>query len=338
MGNLVVKNENSLEITPQVKSLIEIIRSEIDSGMERARLAMEQEKRQTYWNVGKHIKEHLLQNEERAEYGDYLFPILSQELNIDKTTLYRAVKVYEEYPEIVAVQPQLNWSHLKILVTIKDEEQRKQYEDTIVEKKLTEAGLKELMKKDKGLLEKPHGNPVLHLERGEPWVYRLKKVQNKIVVDLGFRFAIESPLQNITPESVMKVEKKNQEYHFNSTDSGSVPYYTYKAYLIEVIDGDTLWVDIDLGFGTWTTQKLRFRGINTKEIETASGKSAKEYIENKLKGCPFLVIKTYWRDKFTRYLADVFYDKNETDYDSLIQDGKFLNQELLDKGFAVRYE
>jgi len=62
-------------LTQDVQLLVEVIRTEIESGMERARLEMEQEKRLTYWNVGKHIKTHILENEARAEYGDYLFPV-----------------------------------------------------------------------------------------------------------------------------------------------------------------------------------------------------------------------------------------------------------------------
>ncbi len=70
------------QLAPAVQTLVETIRTEIEAGKERAYLAMEQEKRLTYWNVGKHIKEHLLQNEQRADYATYLVPQLSQELEI----------------------------------------------------------------------------------------------------------------------------------------------------------------------------------------------------------------------------------------------------------------
>ena len=46
------------------------------------------------------------------------------------------------------------------------------------------------------------------------------------------------------------------------------PYY-YKCKLIKVIDGDTIDVDIDLGFGvTLSNQRLRLYGINTPETRT----------------------------------------------------------------------
>jgi hypothetical protein len=92
-----------------------------------------------------------------------------------------------------------------------------------------------------------------------------------------------------------------------------------------------------LGFNTWTKQKLQLFRINTQDIETSAGIEAQEFIASKLKDCQFIAVKTYWRDKFTRYLADIFYDKNETNSHSLTQNGKFLNQELLDRELAVTY-
>ena len=45
-------------------------------------------------------------------------------------------------------------------------------------------------------------------------------------------------------------------------------FYLYKAFVTDVYDGDTITVDIDLGF--WTTlhkQKIRLYGINTPELK-----------------------------------------------------------------------
>lgn len=168
------------------------------------------------------------------------------------------------------------------------------------------------------------------------------------MVDLGFMTYVESPYQEVrtgrpTKDNVVRVEKSarveksEQDYQFTNMDKGVAPYYTYKAYVIEVIDGDTIWVNIDLGFSTWTKQKLRLKGINAKELETAEGQNAKEYIEARLNQCKFIAVKTYWRDKYTRYLADIFYIKRETDINKVAQEGAFLNQELLDEGLAIKY-
>jgi len=86
----------------------------------------------------------------------------------------------------------------------------------------------------------------------------------------------------------------------------------------------------------FSTQKLRLRGIDAPELNTPEGLNAKEYVQTQLRGCTFIAIKTYWRDKYDRYLADVLYDKDETNLAARVANGKLLNQELLDKGLAVK--
>ena len=339
MENLPAVTEETTAITPSVQVLIEVIRAEMEQGIERARLAMEQEKKVTYWSVGKHIKEHLLQNSDRADYGDYLFKTLAENLAVNRTDLYCSVQLYEEYPEIVHSNGQLTWSHLKLLVAIPEKEVRQELEAKIEDQNLSVNDLKNLIREKKGLpaIQSKEAQSVIPLERVKPYVYQTKTIQDKVMVDLGFHFYIYSPVKNTKADIVIESEKKNDKYKLIPTDKYPVPHYTYQAYLLEVIDGDTLWVDIDLGFGTWTTQKIRLRGINSGEIQTADGQTSKDYMKAWLKGCQFIAIRTYWRDKFTRYLADVFYNKKETDFPALIQNGKYLNQELLDKGLAVRY-
>lgn len=333
-----------IQIAAEVQTLVETIRDEIEKGKERAYLAMEQEKRLIYWNIGKHIKEHLLQNADRAEYGDSLIVQLANELSLAKTLLYDSMQFYEEYPNIFHAHGKLTWTHIRMLLSIQEKQSRQELELRIVTENISSRDLQKLLKNDKNS-SKQLEKPILKTTRGKPFVYRLSKKRNREMVDLGFRVYVESPLAKAditktgrpTKDNVVQVEKGEQDYKFTNMDKGVVPYYTYKAYVLEIIDGDTIWVDIDLGFNTWTMQKLRLRGINTKEIETAEGQSAKEYIEARLNQCKFIAVKTYWRDKFTRYLADVFFIKREIDLDRVVVEGAFLNQELLDKGLAVKY-
>jgi micrococcal nuclease len=47
--------------------------------------------------------------------------------------------------------------------------------------------------------------------------------------------------------------------------------YTYSAELLKVIDGDTIEVDFDLGFGVWLrNQRIRLTGIDTPESRTSN--------------------------------------------------------------------
>ena len=45
--------------------------------------------------------------------------------------------------------------------------------------------------------------------------------------------------------------------------------YEYKAKILRVVDGDTVDVDIDLGFGVWLrNERVRIMGIDTPESRT----------------------------------------------------------------------
>ncbi len=332
-----MKKQLTTAQAPQViKNLAETIRTEIEVGKERAYLAMEQEKRLTYWNVGKHIKQHLLQNQGREEYGKYVIVQLANELKLTRAILYESVKCYEEYPRIVHLNEQLTWSHLRVLLNVPEKKSRKAFEKKIIAEKLTVFELKKLVKNGKNISSKAEIT-ILQTSRGTPYTYQFKTIQKNSVLDLGFSFYIQNPFEKTNKDNIIQVEKIDKNYQYIQTNNLQVPHYTYKARVKEVIDGDTIWVNIDLGFNSWTTQKIRLKGINAKELETKEGQNAKDYVESRLKECKFIVIKTYWRDKFTRYLADVFYMKQENNMNKVIGCGKFLNQELLDGGLAVKY-
>ena len=59
--------------TQPVPAVYPSLRNEIlgilQAGKERARLAVEREKAQTYWEVGRILHEHLLAHKDRADYG-----------------------------------------------------------------------------------------------------------------------------------------------------------------------------------------------------------------------------------------------------------------------------
>jgi len=54
--------------------------------------------------------------------------------------------------------------------------------------------------------------------------------------------------------------------------------YEYEIKAKRVIDGDTIVVDVDLGFGVWLQDKhVRVYGVNTPEKNTQEGVKAKGY-------------------------------------------------------------
>ena len=124
--------------------------------------------------------------------------------------------------------------------------------------------------------------------------------------------------------------------------------YTYAAEVIKIVDGDTLDLEIDVGFKTKQEHRVRFRGINCPEIGTPQGRKAKKFVEGELNKCivqkplfkgrlaarPMVVVKTYKLGIFGRYTVDIYYLPGERDKEVIAQHGKLLNQALLDHGFA----
>ena len=111
--------------------------------------------------------------------------------------------------------------------------------------------------------------------------------------------------------------------------------YQYKAIIIKVIDGDTVDVDIDLGFEAWLrNQRIRLYGIDTPEsrtsdkVEKVFGNLAKSKI---LEFCPVgssIILQTKTDDsrgKYGRILGE------------LIVDGVNVNQYMIDNNYAVAY-
>ncbi len=106
------------------------------------------------------------------------------------------------------------------------------------------------------------------------------------------------------------------------------PIYQYSATVIKIIDGDTITVAIDCGFRIAFATPLRMNGINAPELKTDAGKKALAYIQTLIAVGDTISIKTFKdpRDKYGRWLADVF-----------TASGENVNQAMVDSGNAVFY-
>jgi micrococcal nuclease len=108
--------------------------------------------------------------------------------------------------------------------------------------------------------------------------------------------------------------------------------YEYRVKKITgVVDGDTIDVDIDLGFNVSFSQRVRLAGIDTPEsrtsdkFEKALGLESKEYLKYKLKDAKVVVIKTEKPDsseKYGRILGWLYIDGDTVSInDHMIEDG-----------------
>ena len=109
--------------------------------------------------------------------------------------------------------------------------------------------------------------------------------------------------------------------------------YRYKVSVVRVVDGDTVDVDIDLGFGmTYKKQRVRMLGIDTPEIRTRDlvekkfGKASKAHLQSILERDDIELV-SHDKGKFGRILGELFLG------DSLYS----INQQMIDEHHAVAY-
>ena len=115
--------------------------------------------------------------------------------------------------------------------------------------------------------------------------------------------------------------------------------YEYKCKIRKVVDGDTVDIDIDLGFGIWLNdERVRIIGIDTPEsrtsdkIEKIFGLAAKERVQHLLGDGATLISKVKgdgneeMRGKFGRILGDF-----------RTSQGDLLTSKLMKEGHAVAY-
>ncbi len=112
--------------------------------------------------------------------------------------------------------------------------------------------------------------------------------------------------------------------------------YEYRVKILKVIDGDTVDVDIDLGFGvTLTDERVRIMGIDTPEsrtrdkVEKVFGKAAKKALQDMLGKTSILKTQINrdgedMKGKFGRILGDFIVDRNGQSISvvkALVEDG-----------------
>lgn len=121
--------------------------------------------------------------------------------------------------------------------------------------------------------------------------------------------------------------------------------YEYKAKILRVVDGDTVDVDIDLGFGVWLrNERVRIMGIDTPESRTRDkeqkkfGLLAKERLKELLPKGKNSVLRTQIdkdgedaKGKFGRILGNFVYGHGHNGRFTMVTDI------LIKEGHAVAY-
>jgi len=110
--------------------------------------------------------------------------------------------------------------------------------------------------------------------------------------------------------------------------------HTYKIKKItKIIDGDTLDVEIDLGFFVTIKERIRLKDINAPEIRTlnieekSKGILAKEWLEKELSQNGEWVIQTFKEEKYGRTLGIIYLKGNSIT----------VNEKMLNEGIVSPY-
>ena len=114
--------------------------------------------------------------------------------------------------------------------------------------------------------------------------------------------------------------------------------FEYNFKLVKVVDGDTVDIDIDLGFGVWLKdQRIRLMGIDTPESRTRDdeekkfGLLAKEEVIKYLANCKKFKSFKDEKGKFGRILGDFEV------YDNRSGRWMGLSEALIQHHYGVKY-
>ncbi len=318
---------------------------------------MQQEKVRLAWETGKLINEYILKNKERADYDKQVILRLAKDLGSSERELYYMLEFARSYP-ILPTSAELTWSDYRALLDLNDPKQREELAARAKEGKWDVDRIRQEIKRiNASKRGEKLPSETLESKPGKVGVYRVIKATvgpyaGQLALDLGFsNYYQPGELKEFKQGDIVHAEKIKEGFSLSGSTATFDDLYTYPAYVINVIDGDTFTAIIDLGFEFVTEQKLRLRGLDAPEIDSEEGKAAKEFVESSLSTTKMadpssggrgsksgkaeaisapILIKTIKSDKYDRYLADVFYISNGKQ--------KYLNNELLEQKLAVRVE
>ena len=111
--------------------------------------------------------------------------------------------------------------------------------------------------------------------------------------------------------------------------------YEYKIKeVVKIVDGDTIDILIELGFGLTKKERVRLAGIDTPESRTTNleekemGLQAKDALTGMLESAEEIKVKTEKDGKFGRMLGWLWADNDMTS----------LNHQLVNDGYAWAYD
>ncbi len=278
-----------------------------------------------YWRMGRYIVDVEQDQQARAAYGAGVIRRLSEDLTARyQKGFSRRMLAYMRNFAVEYRQENLcaalTWNHYLVLLGVKDRKRRSALEKRAIRDGLSNNVLRRLAEsKDPAQVDL---DAALVPRAGRVGIYKVLDVREDgtVLLDCGFR----SEMAVAAKGSAVAVGS-----HVRSSlapvECGEGERYCYDGEVMEVVDGDTLWVRISLGFGMFRRERLRLRSVSAAERGSESGEAARAFVARRIHPGTAVRVLTYNWDVHGRYVADVFYGK----------DGKsFLNRILLEAGMA----
>ena len=98
--------------------------------------------------------------------------------------------------------------------------------------------------------------------------------------------------------------------------------------VISVRDGDSVTLEINVGFGFTFKDKFRLHGIDTWELKEDGGEEAKQFVLDWFEEHPVIDVRSFKKGSFGRWICSI----------SCANCGETLNAELLSEGHAEVYK
>ena len=317
-----------LTISNSYADLLVAIKMTLSSGLLAAQKALEYERLQTYWKIGKDIDVCVAASRGTLIPGKKLYQQVSIDiheqtgLELTADTISRVVQFSRNYPGFPE-NTTLTFTHYIVLQRIPNVKLRLQLEKTAVRKNMnvaqTRAAVREI-NAERALPVREKARSLV-CERGEPYVYLVRprhdlRGKKNFCIDCGFKISVDVD---------------------GGTPPKKIDFQAVEKRPARVVDGDTVDVRIDVGFGIGLDERLRLKGINTPELKTQDGKRARDFLVAYLSQCPAIIIRTSKEGMFGRWLADIYALQGCADPFAIAAKGECVNQLLLDEGLAEVY-
>ncbi len=363
---------SSRSLAPVPKTYAQL-RDAVTAVVIEGRSAIDRAWLETYHETGRLIHEHILFFRDRANYGAKTFEKLADDTGIHRRTLQECVQFYRCFP-IWRARAKLGWTHYRLLIQVADPAQRKALEARAIKQEWTSPQLETHVRsynahalaaaeddstpapeKPVELLKPRCGVPGLRRVVERPPSTSLRagpstslRAGDGLGIDLGFKNYAALPAASAAKLKLGDIVRWDDDGVQKIPDATTAQLFTYRATILKIIDGDTLDIALALAPGFTRDLRLRLRGLDCPELETAAGRAAKAFVEKLLSPGDEVIVCTTKPDKYDRYLADVFIGKPAAtgthpqlaaNRSPLTAEGSvFLNNELLRTGHAIRYD